>query len=70
MNPSALVLMCMQVKQLIASLHVPPLCSQIDRMPNIEFVMNGYKFTLYPRDYLVFVDHSCSLGMVPGMSAV
>lgn len=59
--------MCVQVKHLIASLHVPPLCSQIDSMPNIEFIMNGYKFVVYPRDYMVFVDRSCSLGVVPGV---
>jgi hypothetical protein len=52
-----------QVQALIGNLNVPPLCSQIDSMPTIEIVIHGYKFVLYPRDYMVFVGRSCSLGM-------
>tara|TARA_B100000795_G_scaffold175997_1_gene132977 strand:- start:18 stop:719 length:702 start_codon:yes stop_codon:yes gene_type:complete len=33
-------------------------CSAIDQLPNLDFFLNGHKFTLKPEDYMVAMDTS------------
>jgi len=34
-------------------------CHKIDSLPNVEFSMNGYNFTMTPRQYVLEIEGEC-----------
>lgn len=50
---------------ILRSTRVNPDCSDVDSKPNVEVTMNGKKFVLTPKDYVVNMQGQCIAGFLP-----